>query len=151
DRFSELLAGPGVLDGERERSLGDSHSKRRNQRPLEVEPAHHYSLALVLHPEQAFRRDAAVVEDELGRLAAPEAHLLELLRNAESRRVCLDEERRDSVHTAGGIGLGVDERYVRNRPVSDEELSPVQNVLVSIAPRRRAHRAERVGARTRLG
>src|SRR5207249_2853089 len=99
----------------------------------------------------AFRRDAAVVEDELGRLAAPEAHLLELLRNAESRRVCLDEERRDSVHTAGGIGLGVDERYVRNRPVSDEELSPVQNVLVSIAPRRRAHRAERVGARTRLG
>src|SRR5262249_36620435 len=104
-----------------------------------------------LYPDQTFRRDAAVVEDELGRLAASEAHLLELLSDAESRRVGLDEECRDTVHTAAGIGLSIDERHVRDRPVGNEELATVQDVVVSIVPRRRAHGAERVGTRTRLG
>ena len=48
-------------------------------------------------------------------------------------------------------GLGVDEQHVGDGTVGDVDLAAVQNVVVALAARGRAHRTQRVGAGAGLG
>ncbi len=140
----ELLALPGVVDRQLQRALGHADTERRDQGTFEVEASHDDRDTLVLDVEQVLRRHAAVVEDQLGRRAAPETHLGELLGDRETRAVTLDDERRDALRTGRGVRLRVDQHDVRDGPVRDVELAPVQDPLVAVAARGRAHALQRV-------
>ena len=91
----------------------------------------------------------SVVEGELARRRAADPHLRLEPRHLEPGRVRLDEERRDAPVAAVGIRLREHRVEVRDARVRDEALRAVQDVLVAVRARRRAHR-RRVGARARL-
>src|SRR5271169_4900409 len=90
DRLAELLAGLRVVEGEFERALADAEADRGDHRAFEIESAHHDRHAAVLHADEIFGRNAAILEHQLRRLTAAIAHLLELLRDPETREMLFD-------------------------------------------------------------
>ncbi len=107
-------------------------------------------LQLLLAAEQVLDRDAAVVEDDLGRVRGADAELGLLLALAQAGGVLADDE--------GGLAAGAERRVdggdddvdVGDAAVGDEDLGAVEDPLVAVALRRRLQ-ALHVGAGLRLG
>src|SRR3546814_2451204 len=89
--------------------------------------------------------------DLLGGLRTAEAHLDQLLRDLETGEVLLDDERRDALVALVLVGLRVDQQHVGDRAVGDEDLAAIEIVEIALTTRRRAHRADRIGAGARFG
>ena len=151
DRPAELLALRDILERQVEAALRGADDRRREEGALDVEPAHDDRHAVVFRPEQVLRRHPAVVEHQLAGGRAAPAHLPELFPGAESGEAALDDEGRNSLGTALGGRLGVDEHHVGDRPVGDEHLPAREQVVVALAPRHRAHAAQRVRPRPGFG
>src|SRR4029079_61354 len=92
--------------------------------------------ALALLAEQVPGRDPAVVEGELARRGARDAHLRLEPRHLEAGRAGLDQKGRDPRVAGLGIGLREDGVEARDAGVRDEALRPVEDVLVALATRR---------------
>src|SRR5207248_478148 len=122
---------------------------RPDARPRPVEDAHRDPEALALLTEEIRRRNAAVVEEDLPGRRALDPHLRLDPANLETRRIRLDDERRDPGVAGRRIRLREDGVDLGHAGVRDEPLRAVQDVLVAVAARLRAHRG-RVGARARL-
>ena len=151
DRTPELLARPGVLDGELQRTLGHAQADRRDRGAFEIQARHHDPQAVVLGAQTVFHRHATVVEHQLARLATPEAHLAELLCDLEPYAAALDDERGHAMRTELRGSLGIGQQDVGDGTVGDVDLAAVEPVLIAVATRAHAHRAERIGAGTRFG
>src|SRR5215213_317021 len=149
ERLAEGLARTGVLERVVGRTLGEPEPLRRDARPRAVEDAHRDPEPFALLAEQRVARDPAVLEDELARGRARNAHLRLQASDLEAASLGLDDERGDPGVARLRIGLGEDRVEVRNRGVRDEPLRAVEDVAVAVAARRRPHRS-RVGARAGL-
>ena len=90
------------------------------------------------------------VEGQLAGRGAGDAHLRLEPRDREARRVGLDDEGGDAGVARVRVGLREDGVEVRDAGVRDEALRAVEDVLVALAARRRAHRRA-VGAGAGLG
>ena len=138
-----------VLDGPVEDALRARHRGDGAHEPLALEVLHHVVEARVLVAEEVLRRDLAVLEDELGRVGAVVAELLELLPDREALRVGREHEERDALVAVAARPHGKRDE-VRARPVRDVRLRPVDHVVVADLLRRRAQ-VRHVGADVRLG
>src|SRR5581483_2271301 len=83
---------------------------------------------------------AAVLEDELRRVGTADAELRLELPHAEPGRAALDDERGDPLVTQARLGLREHDRDAGLRAVRDEVLRAVQDPVIAVAPRARAHR-----------
>ncbi len=99
----------------------------------------HRDEACVLVADPVRRRHAARIEHELGRVARPPAHLLELLRDREARRPALDDQERDPTVTLAA-GAHRHRHQVRSRPRGDERLGSIDDVGVAVQPGARSER-----------
>jgi len=99
--------GRGVLDAQLEATVRHPDGGGCEERPLEVETRHHHRDTVVHVTDDVLGRDAAVVEQQLTRLAAAEAHLHKLLRGGEAGRVAVDHEGRDPVGAGVAVGLRI--------------------------------------------
>ena len=121
-------------------------------RPRRLARARALELALELvHPaEQVLDRDPAVLEHDLGGVRGADADLRLLLALAQARGALLDHERRLAAVAELGVDGGDDHVDVGDPAVGDEDLGPVEDPLVAVAPRGRAQALD-VGAGLRLG
>ena len=78
------------------RALRQSDRERRDADAAGVEHLQRVDEALPFDSEQLRRRHAAVLEDDLARLAGPHAELVFLLAGAKPWRAALDDERGDA-------------------------------------------------------
>ena len=94
-------------------------------------------VELLLAAEEQPARDADVVEDHLGGVRGPDAHLLELLAHGQP----LGARRHDEAGLAPALELGVDRGHhhvdVGDATVGDPGLGPVEHPLVAWPRRRR--------------
>src|SRR6185312_6353631 len=93
DRLAEGLAQLRVADRFVERRLGDARAARGHVDAPELEPAHGAVEALPLAADEIRGGHAEIFEDELRRVDALVADLLELARGAEPRAFLHDEHR----------------------------------------------------------
>jgi hypothetical protein len=82
----------------------------------------------------------AVLEDELARVRAAHAQLVELLRRRETREALLDQEGGHAARAGLGIGLGIDDEHVGVGAVRDPHLVAVQHEAVAAPLGAQAHR-----------
>ena len=160
DRLAERLALARVGERVVERRLRDADPARRDVDAADLDPAHEVLEALadaVLAAEDARRRRAEPVEDELGRLDALVAELGEARhRDLEAGRVRLgllldDEARHPGVRgLGGGVGLREEHHDPGSPAVRDPELLSRDDVVVALAHGDRPDRLD-VRARVRLG
>jgi hypothetical protein len=130
----------------------DSHGARGNVHAPELDCAHEVLEPLSdagLAAEDARRRRAETVEDELGRLDALVAELAERRRNRESRLLgsaglLLDDERRHPAVRRIGVrvGLGEQHHHPRLQPVRRPHLLAGDHVLVALPDRARPDRLD---------
>src|SRR5581483_6216798 len=92
DLPAELHARARVLDGQLERPLGNAQTDGSDHGALQIESAHDDRNARILDSNQILRRHAAVLENQLSRLTAPEAHLGELLGHPEAGEIPFHDE-----------------------------------------------------------
>jgi hypothetical protein len=107
-----------------------------------IERLHGARKADALAPAQQRRgRDAAILEDHVGRVRTAEAHFLVGLGHRETRRAGLDEEGRDA-GDAGFLGGGAGEHCEQAgmRRVGGEALGSVDHVVGAVAPGTRHQR-----------
>ena len=122
DRLAERLALLRVAQRELERALGDADAAGGDVDAADLERVHHLREALVearlLAAEDVLGRAAVAVEDQLGRLDALVAHLLDLRRDVEARvlagvladaRLLLGDEAGHAAVARVGVGVGLDE------------------------------------------
>src|SRR3954447_1886736 len=164
DRLAERLWRLRVTERQLERARGDADAAGRDVHPPHLERVHHLAEALVeaglLAAEDAGGRAAIVAVDELGRLDALVAHLLDLGRDLEAlelARVLLgarlllgDEARHALVGRARlGVRLRDQEPDAATQAVRDPHLLAVDEPVVAVllgARRDRLH----IGAEARL-
>ena len=132
------------FSAELERALGQAHAAGGDVDAADLERVHHLGEALVepglLAAEDVLGRDAVAVEDELGRLDALVAHLLDLRRDREAgvlagvladARLLLADEARHAAVARLGLGVGLDQREddARAQAVGDPHLLAVDLVV----------------------
>src|SRR3954447_11057305 len=147
DRLAERLALLGVLDRQLEGALGQADAAGGDVDAADLERVHHLREALVeaavLAAEDRVRRRLVAVEDQLGRLDALVAHLLDLGRDVEAgeragvlldARLLLADEARHALVALLGVGVGLDEREDQRaaQPVGDPHLRAVDLVRVVV-------------------
>ncbi len=149
DRLAEGLALLAVAEGQLERALGDADAAGGDVDAADLERVHHLHEALpdagLLAAQHPLGRAAVAVVDELGRLDALVAHLLDLRagrsRPLNSPRVLFDPGLLlgdEAGHPlVGRVGLGValhqDEDDAGAEAVGDPHLLPVQLPLAVLA------------------
>ena len=138
DRLAEGLAllhvARRVVDG----ALGDPHRLGADGRAAAVEGVHGDGEALALVPDPVLDGHPDLVEDDLARGAAAEAHLVLELGDLHAP-VGLDHEAADPPVSGVGVGLGEDRVGVRDSGVGDPVLRPGQHVVVAVADRPAPH------------
>src|ERR1700710_472 len=148
DRLAEGLALLRVAQGELEGALGDTDTAGGDVDAADLERVHHLAEALadagLLAAEDALGRALVAVVDELGRLDALVAHLLDLRRHDQALEVTrlsflpwllLGDEAGHAL--VGGFGLRVGlhqhEDDAGAEPVGDPHLLPVQLPVAVLA------------------
>ena len=106
-------------------------------------------VALSLFANQIFRRDAAVVEEDLRRVRRMLAHLLFQSRHDVARRVRRHPEGADAALAGRLVGDGHDDGDVRILAAGNELFRAVDHVVIAIARGRRAQ-GRGVAARVRF-
>ena len=165
DRLAERLALLRVAKAQLERALRQPDAARGDVRAPDLERVHHLREAGVqaglLAAEDVLGRALVAVEDQLGRLDALVAHLLDLRRDGEAgvvagvlrhARLLLGDEAREALVARVGVRVGLDEHEHQTgaQAVGDPHLLAVDLVgaVVDLLGRRldRLH----VGAELRL-
>src|SRR6185503_6761253 len=135
DRLAEGLALLRVPQRLGERRLRDADAACRDVDAPELEPAGRLLEAAAFLADEVTRGDAVVLEDELGRVDALVAELLELAACLESRPLLAEEHRHAAVP---GLGVGVGLRQDREaRPldaVRDPGLGALQDIRGALPP-----------------
>ena len=90
-------------------------------------------VALPHRPEHVLRRDDATIEDQLGGARCPDAQLVFLLPDGESRETLLDQEAGDPLVPLGRVGISEDDEQSRLAAVGDPELGAGQDPFVALA------------------
>ena len=122
----------------------------REHHALIVETGHQHVDAVADRAEHVLLRHLAILEDELRRVGAAHAELVELLRLGETLEALLDDKRRHAARARRRIGLGVDHEGLGHRTVGDPHLGAVEDVAVASSVGARAHRDDvRAGVRLR--
>jgi hypothetical protein len=151
DRLAEGVALARVLQRLVEGRRRDAHAARRDVDPPELEAAHRLVEAAPFLPDQIRGRHAVVVEDELCRVDALVAELLELLARREARALLAEQHRHAAVTGLGrGIRLQQDGEAMALDAVGDPGLRAVDDEMVAFTARAGADRLQ-VGAGVRLG
>ena len=107
--------------------------------------------------EQPIGSQPHVVEEQFAGRRRHHAHLLERLALGQARHAGIEHERqhRSAATVDGATGaiveFGVDEKDVGVGGVGDERLLPVEQVVLTVAPRGGLHPAEGIRARVGLG
>ncbi len=111
-----------------ERGAGDAESQHPDDRPRGIEGVHHVSEALADFADEIRVGNEHVVEDELGRLAPSDAHLVLDPTHPQAGRRSIDDEAADAlgplVDTARA---GEDAIDVGNSAVGHIDLGPVEH------------------------
>lgn len=127
--------------------------------PLKIYHQHHTTVTNVHKwKNDPFRylifltRNLAVLKNELARIGAPHAELVEFLSSAEAFGALLNDKSRDTVLFFRGIGIGprVHDQHVSVRSVRYPELVTVEQIVVSLFLGFQLHR-DHVGSGSRLG
>src|SRR6201999_1043658 len=140
DRLAELLALLDICDRRIERALRDAHRLRADRRPGVVQGGERGLESGTRITDDAVRRNAAVLEVQLGGGRTLDAHLVFLRADREPGVVLVYDERRDAVGTLVGIGHR-HHRVPRRVPaVGDPALGTVEHPLVTLGPGAGAHR-----------
>jgi hypothetical protein len=105
---------------------------------------------VVFLAQQVLLGNLDVLEGDLRRVGCALAELVLLLGDGHSGRVPGDDEGGDALVALVRIGLGVDRVPTGMRAVGDEDLRPVDHVLVALLDGASAHRPD-IGAGLRLG
>src|SRR5215510_13722995 len=95
-----------------ETALHDSDGARRQNRAFVVKPTHQDVDAVPLAAKNILRGNLTVLENELARVGAAHAELVELLGRTKSLERLLDDKRRDAARARARIGLGVDNKRI---------------------------------------
>src|SRR5207245_10901782 len=98
-----------------------------------LEPAQRTLQALSLFAEPALRRRRAIVQRNLRRTRRPQAHLVFIARNLESRKTRLDEKCRNSLPVRFRICLREHDVYARLPAVRHPSLCAVQPIPTAVA------------------
>jgi hypothetical protein len=100
--------------------------------------------------QQMLRRDAHVLEEELGRIRCMLAQLLQAATDAEARELFRLQHHQRHAAAAGFTGAHRHHQQVGSEAVGDEGLGAVDHVALAVAPGAGAHRL-RVRAAAGLG
>ena len=122
---------------------------RRPARGLARARALELAVQLVHAPEQVLDGDPAVLEDDLGGMRGTDADLRLLLALAQPGRALADHERGLAAMAELRVDRGHDDVNVSDPAIGDEDLGAVQDPLIAVELRGRAHALD-VGAGLRL-
>src|SRR5690606_11705026 len=147
DGLPELLAVVDVGHDHVHHGLHDAQGAAGQHGALVIQPAHEHLDAAVHFAQHVFFRDLAVLEDQLTRVAAAHAQLVELLRHGKALEPLLDDEGRDAALVGLRVGLGIDHQGVGIRAVGDPHLAAVEEVAVALLFGAQLH-ADDIGACT---
>ncbi len=146
---TENLAVGRVFERYLESRLGIGQRPDRAEQPLLGQEVHEMVKASIQLAEHVLFRNLDVVEEQLGRVLAVHAHLLEVLATLEALHAALDDEQRDAV-AAVRISLCRDDHEIGEDAVGDKGLRPVQEVMIPRVFRLGAYRRQ-VAPGTGLG
>ena len=151
DRFAELLACLGVVDGNIQCPLSNTQGVETDDGPFQIKPGHRHGNAAIKFADHVFCGHPAVLEHQFAGGRATETHLVELLRHLETGRVGFHDKGGNALGPFFGRCFGIDQHQIGNRPIGDIDLGAVQDVVVAILFGRGPHRAKRIGSRARFG
>src|SRR3990167_7587488 len=106
----------------------------RQTQALALEVGHDAGKAHVLRTDQILHWHQAVIEEQLGGVRSPPAHLLQLAPDVETRRALLDQQQADTTETvaAGAHGHRV---VVGAHATGNKGLAAADAIEVAVAPR----------------
>ena len=150
DLLAEGLAVAAVLQRLGEDPLGARQPAEGDDQPLLRQVREEVAQAAALLAQQVRRRHPDVGEEQLRGVLRVQPDLVEVAAPLEARHAALDDEQADSPGSRRGIGLGRHDHEIREDPVADEGLRPVEDVVLAVADGGGRH-ALQVTARPRLG
>ncbi len=151
DRLAEGLALARELQRVRHRAFRQAQAARADDGAAGVEREHRVVEALALGAaDEVLARDAAVLEDDVGRRDAADAHLAVLSRDAEAGRVRGDDEAADALRARRAVGAREGDDVVGDGAAGDVHLLAVEDVVIAIADGPRLQ-VRGVGAMVGLG
>src|SRR5215472_4468671 len=118
---SEGLALASVVDGVANALLHGSHSAQRSDESFALEVLHDVVKALVFLTEDVPRGNAALVEEEFGRVRGQVADLLQLLADREALSLGWEHDQGDAF-MAFAAGADCQNNEVTPRPIGDPKL-----------------------------
>ena len=144
DGLAKLTTLRRVFQRQVEHALDAANHADCKKSALDIKTAHHHRHPGILIHHPVGDGHATFIEDEFASGAPAPPHFLELLGNAKSGHAFLHDEGRDALGAALGCGLRIDQQHIGNRPVGDEEFSPVEDIGIAFATRGSAHTFQRV-------
>ena len=144
-----MLAFVGVTNALFQQALHRADRAGQNTAAFPSHRAGEKKGAAALFAEEIFRRHLAVLEEHLRHRRGAHAHLLDLVRGVQPRRIFVDQKSGDAIGTARLIDVGKDDNHICDRAVGDENLAPVQDVFVALF-RRGCAEGEGIGAAVRF-
>ena len=150
DGLVELLAFLGVARRRLEGALRHAKAQGCDRNAAPVEDFQAADEAFAFRAEQVFPREAAIGEDDFGRVAGTHAQLVFFLARTEARSALFEDESADAVRVFGLIGDGHGHADVGVGAIGGEGFGAIQNPALAVADRGRAG-ATGVGTRFGLG
>ena len=119
------------------------HSQRQScdRNPAAIEHAHGVDKSLAFGPEQIFRRQNAVFENQFRGVAGAQPELVFFFPRTKTRRSFFDDKCGKAVRVRGAIGHRDDDQHVGIVAVGAESFGAIQHPVVSFAHRGHARAA----------
>jgi len=99
---------------------------------------------------QVFRRYFTILKDQLRRRRPAHAAFSQLAAHRKAGEILFHNKSADALGTPLGRGLGIDQQRIGRRPVGDEHLAAVKDILVALLHRPRLE-PHGIGAGPRFG
>ena len=142
ERLAEGGALLAVLERPVERGPGGGHARRRDRQAFARQVGHEVVEPVSFLAKEVLDRDPHVVEEQLRRVLCMEPELVEVAAPLESLGTTFDDEQRHASVALRRVGLDRGDEEVADLPVADERLRPVDDVVVTVTDRGRAHACE---------
>src|SRR3989442_4110441 len=132
DGLAELLPHERIVARRLVRALREPDRERRNANPSRVEHLQRVDESLSLFAQQVERRHAAILEEDLARLARAHPELVLFLAKPEPRGPAFDDEGGNAAVSLAPIGHGHHDHRVAVAAVCDELLRTVDDPAVAL-------------------
>ena len=111
--------------------LHDAQRTGRQHSAFVIQPTHEHLGAHVEAAQNIFCGHFHILKNQLTRVAAAHAQLIELLRNGKALHVFLDQESRHTACAHFGFGFGIHHQRIGVWPVGNPHLVTIQQVIAA--------------------